>query len=106
MLTLNTNKKNKLKYIKNNIHEDNLKAMIYMECKLQGINILLEYQILNRKTGDKTRCDAVILDQNKDIVALIEVKGPYKKPWNPRIFNKNNRQFKRYRAYITINYIS
>lgn len=97
MLILNAKLKNKKKYIKKNIHEDNLKAYLYMECKLQNINILLEYKIKNSITKNVSRCDAIILDNQKNnIIAIIEVKGPYKTSYRHKKFDLKTRQISRY----------
>lgn len=87
--------------------EANLQAELYYQCRLAGIdNILLEYKLPKEQVKGKRGCrfDAVIFDDNQNIILLIEIKSRGSKE-RSEIFN--SKQVKKYREYgIPINVIN
>jgi type I site-specific restriction endonuclease len=75
--------------IKNRITESNIQAEFYFSCKMNNINCYLEYKI------NQCRFDAVIYNNEKEILAIIEVKS-YTTNKEPK---RNTKQIKKYSEF-------
>ena len=79
-----------MKYIEPaRLPEANIQAEFYRQCKYNGINICLEYKHY------KSRFDAIVYNDNKKIIFIIEIKS-YKTNKSPKTKTK---QMKKYESY-------
>lgn len=72
--------------IKNRITEANIQAEFYYSCRMNGINCYLEYKI------NGCRFDAVIYNNEKEILAIVEIKS-YITDREPK---RNTKQIEKY----------
>lgn len=85
-----------MKFIsRNRIHESNIQAEFYHRCKLRGLNVYLEYRY------ERCRFDAVMINDNNDIYAIIEFKSR-KRPIKGEYKTKQMEKYSKYNIPILL----